>query len=182
MAEWVVSDYLPTETIINHRQIFWKLLFEKPPTIRMHWRLIEWNQAENGRNLTLKKKRISLVEVQNYMYFPLRTIPNFCVTEWLKFKQEITLFLLEVSEESLELPEQLKIREGSVAKRELWRVPLKSLAESELYMHEGTPWIWKKAIAKRLKILSRDFSCWPLQGIQSLECQCCLVKRVNISW
>lgn len=48
------------------------------------WKLIEQNQAETERDPTLKKKRISQVEIQNYMYYPLRTILNSCVTEWLK--------------------------------------------------------------------------------------------------
>lgn len=83
------------------------------------------------------KKRISSVEIQNCMSFPLRTIPSACVIGRLKFKQEVILFLLEVSEWSLELPEHLKIAKGSLAIN--WREPLKSLAEHEHKIYEGIP-------------------------------------------
>lgn len=98
--------------------------------------------------MTRKKKRISLHEVQKYVSSPLRTFPSFCITGWLKFKQKVILFWIEVSEESLELPEQHKIAEGSLEKRQLWKESLNSLAESELYMHGVTPRTWKKAELK----------------------------------
>lgn len=59
----------------------------------------EQNQAETRRNSTLKKNIISMDAIQNYMSFPLRTIPSSCVTGWLEFKQKVILFLLKVLED-----------------------------------------------------------------------------------